>query len=484
MSKEERTKKAPPTQKASIRIVFSAIFMAASLLLDFYAMFQYPDLLWLAGAVALVFILAVYCFANSIMQYQNALFNQREEMHNELFKSSKATYLMLRKYFDEVQEQLDDMEDKMGIPVDDIMNAQKGIAKITISRNKENADALMNSNDKLLDKVIDFEDKLDAIETKLMTAQKDVVTSSIQDILMRQQELSNLVKEIEVSLRKEILSLETSVKSMPQQPVMMMPQMAASPMPSMAAPEMTAVSAPEMPMMEEPAPEMSMDMEAEVMPEVSMDMEAEAMPEVGMDMEAEAMPEVGMDMEAEAMPEVSMDAEMPIPDDKLDEMVSAAAAAMEEETAGFDAGEEPLGEVISFEEATAEIEPEPIVEEAVAEPEPAADPMAEAMEDPNHQMTPDEIAAMLAAMDQPAATEAEPVAEEAIVEPEPVVEEAVAEPEPVVEEAVAEPEPVVEEAVAEPEPEPAVEEKPAMPDMSDPGHVMTPDEIAALLANM
>ena len=472
MSKEERTKKAPPTQKASIRIVFSAIFMAASLLLDFYAMFQYPDLLWLAGAVALVFILAVYCFANSIMQYQNALFNQREEMHNELFKSSKATYLMLRKYFDEVQEQLDDMEDKMGIPVDDIMNAQKGIAKITISRNKENADALMNSNDKLLDKVIDFEDKLDAIETKLMTAQKDVVTSSIQDILMRQQELSNLVKEIEVSLRKEILSLETSVKSMPQQPVMMMPQMAASPMPSMAAPEMTAVSAPEMPMMEEPAPEMSMDMEAEVMPEVSMDMEAEA------------MPEVGMDMEAEAMPEVSMDAEMPIPDDKLDEMVSAAAAAMEEETAGFDAGEEPLGEVISFEEATAEIEPEPIVEEAVAEPEPAADPMAEAMEDPNHQMTPDEIAAMLAAMDQPAATEAEPVAEEAIVEPEPVVEEAVAEPEPVVEEAVAEPEPVVEEAVAEPEPEPAVEEKPAMPDMSDPGHVMTPDEIAALLANM
>jgi len=29
-----------------------------------------------------------------------------------------------------------------------------------------------------------------------------------------------------------------------------------------------------------------------------------------------------------------------------------------------------------------------------------------------------------------------------------------------------------------------VEEKPAMPDMSDPGHVMTPDEIAALLANM
>ena len=34
------------------------------------------------------------------------------------------------------------------------------------------------------------------------------------------------------------------------------------------------------------------------------------------------------------------------------------------------------------------------------------------------------------------------------------------------------------------EPEPIEEEKPPMPDLSDPNHVMTPDEIAALLANM
>ena len=38
--------------------------------------------------------------------------------------------------------------------------------------------------------------------------------------------------------------------------------------------------------------------------------------------------------------------------------------------------------------------------------------------------------------------------------------------------------------VAEPEPEPVVEEKPPMPDLSDPNKVMTPEEIAALLANM
>ena len=40
--------------------------------------------------------------------------------------------------------------------------------------------------------------------------------------------------------------------------------------------------------------------------------------------------------------------------------------------------------------------------------------------------------------------------------------------------------------VAEPEPmpEPVAEEIPPMPDLSDPNKVMTPEEIAALLANM
>ena len=39
-------------------------------------------------------------------------------------------------------------------------------------------------------------------------------------------------------------------------------------------------------------------------------------------------------------------------------------------------------------------------------------------------------------------------------------------------------------AVVEPVVEPVVEEKPPMPDMSDPNKTMSPDEIAALIANM
>ena len=49
----------------------------------------------------------------------------------------------------------------------------------------------------------------------------------------------------------------------------------------------------------------------------------------------------------------------------------------------------------------------------------------------------------------------------------------------------AEPEPIVEpEPIAEPEPEPVAEEVSPMPDLSDPNKMMSPDEIEALLASM
>ena len=91
------------------------------------------------------------------------------------------------------------------------------------------------------------------------------------------------------------------------------------------------------------------------------------------------------------------------------------------------------------------VEPEPAVEEPVAEEKP---PMPD-LSDPNKTMSPDEIAALFANMSDDA-----PKQEDKPVEPEPIVEE------------------------------PAAEEKLPMPDLSDPNKTLSPDEIAALFANM
>ena len=113
----------------------------------------------------------------------------------------------------------------------------------------------------------------------------------------------------------------------------------------------------------------------------------------------------------------------------------------------------PLMDLEPIEESKPIAEPEP-----VSELEPMPEPVAEELppmpdlSDPNKMMSPDDIAALLANM----SAESSVVAEEA------------AEPEP----------------IAEPEPEPAVEELPPMPDLSDPNKIMSPDEIEALLASM
>ena len=101
-------------------------------------------------------------------------------------------------------------------------------------------------------------------------------------------------------------------------------------------------------------------------------------------------------------------------------------------------------------EPVAEPEPEPIPEPVVEEKSPMPDLD---LSDPNKMMSPDEIEALLASM----------AADTASAASLPDVEE---EPE------------------EEPEPEPAAEEKPPMPDLSDPNRQMSPEEIAALFANM
>ena len=106
-------------------------------------------------------------------------------------------------------------------------------------------------------------------------------------------------------------------------------------------------------------------------------------------------------------------------------------------------------------EPAEEVTEEPVTEQIATEEtttEEATPPMPD-LSDPNKVMSPDEIAALIA---NTSSGESEPAQE--------VTEE-----------------PANEEIASE---EPTEEAAPAMPDLSDPNKVMSPDEIAALIANM
>ncbi len=154
--------------------------------------------------------------------------------------------------------------------------------------------------------------------------------------------------------------------------------------------------------------------------------------------------------------------ENPLSVDEIDAMIAA-----------LDAEPEPM------------VEPDPVVEpEPVAELEPVVVPEIMPIDDnPNKQLSADEIAAMFAAASGEPAVE-EPVMEETIAE-EPVVEEnplSVDEIDAMIAALDAEPEPVAEpEVIAEAEPEPvAIPE--VMPVDDNPNRQLSADEIAAMFA--
>lgn len=423
-------------KKEKITIAFASVIEALFLLLEIYFMIHakgnFPVLLIVAICMVAVFFFLVL----SIIELSQKNKEKERLDYEEIYKAQKASYLAQRKYFDELNERLNQLEENTNFPAEDIITAQKAVAKVTISRSKENADALMNANDELIQRVFGFEEKLADNNDTLLRQQETLLQQTREELVANNQGMQDQFAALHQALeqmKQEISDLELRQAAQP----------AASPV------------------AESPAAE----------------------------------------------------AQAPIPEEPVEDDAFAAA----EETLAQETVEEPV-----IEESVAE----PIIEEAVEMPEEAeevtAAPEAEPV-DNGGEISQAEIDAMLASL---ASDTEEMRQDETVIEEDaPMVDEGpvAAEEAEAIEEEAGETEevPVMEDmpsvddlpsldelddldlpdleeytesaddlpdldAIAEPEPmpEPAAEEKPPMPDLSDPNKVLSPDEIAALFANM
>ena len=350
------------------------------LLIETYFIVNLPRVYLVQIILGAAILACTYVFIAALLKEIHKTGEQAKDEYERMLRGEKASYLMLKK----ISEQLEAVDRNTREPGEEIITVQKAIAKVTITRSKENADALMNSNDKLLEKIMSFERTLQNNNEKLLDGQNQNMEQSLQEVILRQQELSSSIKELELNMKNEILQAVNSITSSQPQVIMQQP---------VQPPVMENVQ-PEEPMEEEPV------MEEPIIEEPVM--------------------------------------EEPIVEEPLIEEPVVEESMIEEPLI-----EEPVIEEPIMEEPLME---EPIVEESIIE-----EPL---MEEP---------------------TIEEPLMEEPTIE-EPLVEE------PLIEEPVAE-EPViqVEEPAEEAEEE---EEEVLIPDMSDPNKMMTPDEIAALIANL
>ena len=460
--------------KARMQMIFGILLFAFIFMAELYAIVNFPKMFIVLVVLAAADLICLYVAIRGVISVYETKYARREEQYESIFKSEKASYLMLKKYFEEISVKLAYMEEASKIPTEEIVNAQKGIAKVIIKRSHENTDALMNSYEQLLDRFDTFQKGMDGFGTvagaykdEILSACKDEISSVQKDgkeqehsqdkeIAAKLQEIIIAMKDMELRLNQTIMNSQKVVVSQPQVSVPV-----ATPVEPQPAPQNHVEETPVEPEIS-PEPEESMEPE----PEISPDLEENPEPEISPDLEENPEPEILPDLEESLEPEISLEPEEDMEPEILPDIPEEESFEPEEEPPVMAADEIiPPDPEESIEEAEELVEPDPIPEDAIVEeaddenlPEEELSPMPD-LSDPNRAMSPDEIAALFANMgnDDNADKAGEPVEE--TVEPEDI-------PEP----------------IEEPE---AVKEAPLQPEEpADPNKALSPDEIAALFASM
>jgi hypothetical protein len=356
-------------KKAKIQVIFLILISTLVILADFYAIINYPKEYMLIAAITVIFMICLWGVISGFFSLSALKEDRREEQYDSIFKSEKASYLMLRKYFDEIEGKIEILQKESKIPTEDIINAQKGIAKVVINRNKENADAIMNSNEQLMETFEHLENKLKESNDFIIESQKNVIYDNLKDIMEKQQVLSDSIKDMEIRLSQAITANPiqfTANVEMPKQTTDAL----------QSAPAMEAI--PEPIPVNEPEPVVEI-------PHVP---EPEPVSEVPHIPEPEPVVEPSPAAEEAVADTTNSDPNRQLSADEIAALfASANAGATEPES-------EPAEKVITEPVTEAPQAPEP---EPVSEPEPAKSPVVD-LNNTNRNLTPDEIAALFSSM--------------------------------------------------------------------------------------
>lgn len=472
MAKDDSLKKPKKIDVNRIMIFISSILIPF-LWIDLYLVLKNASKMMVVGIIAALILVWTGLLVTYIHRMKNEEKAHSDEQVEELLRTGKANYLMQKK----LAEKIDNIGEKDAVPADEIITAQKAIAKLMLARNKENTDALMHSNEQVIEKTLEVEEKLSENSQQIMDMQKNQMDEKLQELMQSQKlvldnlndvkeslqsdmqdVLSNMIHDtLEKELASAIEQIHTYVKEAASQAVDSVKENLAAEVPVMAA-----VS----PAMDEELPDPGMPAESEELPDHGMPTEDEELPDLGMP----AMDEDLSNMELPTLGEELSETELPDLTDggDLDEepVIGEMPLMDEEEPEAADTSlidEEPsIGEMPVFDDlndaasAAEEVQAEP-VEEVEAEEVPITEEAT---------VEPDTDAVTL--------TEEIPVsADESVIEEVKIPEETT-----VTEEIpVSADESVIEEV-------PAQEASSSMADMSNPNKIMTPDEIAALIANL
>ena len=407
--------------KARMQIIFGALILALFFSVELYMMINYSEKYLIIAGIALIELIFLYVIIQGIFALKDEKEIRNEERYDNVFKSEKASYLMLKKYFEEFEDKLNYLEKASKIPTEEIINAQKGIAKVIMNRNREGSEAMISTTEQITEQLTEVQKQSEALQSLLASCKDEIIVSQKAAGDSSEKSVQMQIQDLVVQMKDMELRLNTALSQNQKMIVQSAPVSYATATEPVSEPE--PVRTPK-PIAE---PEQAVVSESVVAPEAITEPEPVVAPEAITEPEPVVAPEPIVEPEPVATLEPIVEPE-PV------------------------AAPEPI------------VEPEPVAApEPIPAPEPVAEPVqpaAEPASDSNRSLSPDEIAALFANMGNDSASETK---EEPVTEPEPEVTE----------------EPIAAEATEAP-----ADSTPPMTDLSDSNKTLSPDEIAALFANM
>ena len=353
-----------------LSLVISILIAACLFVADLYIMINMPQNVLALAAVNVLFLAAIYYVIDAVTRQISAVAERKEEQYDSIFKSEKASYLLLRKTFDDLYELIEKGNQSRKTNVEAIIHAQKAVAKVSIGRNKENTDALMNSNDRIMEKISMLEAVLsDNVQPQpVETPQKD--NAYAQDILENQNKILNQLETLQSLLNgigadakkaARILAEESRIET--------------------EKPEVREVAVEEIPPVEEKIPvveDAPIEEAAPVVEETPIEEAAPVVEETPIEEAAPIVEETPIEEETPVIEETPIGEELPVEDD-----------AAELGLSDFD---DMMVDTLSGSDDDVPVEKIPPEDETVVEDKPSMPDLS----DPNKVMTPDEIAALIA----------------------------------------------------------------------------------------
>lgn len=213
-----------------IKVLLASLVAVIAAMTDIYIIVNAPHNYIVLGITSLILLIAVYLVISGTMQLRDWNNLKREEQYNNLMTSQKACYLQVRRSFRETGGKIDELDKKItplatagevnhqkisGL-LDALMQDQKKVAKLTVSRSKENANAIMNSNDKVIEEMLKIQDAIDGIVTQTGSGKEDNQSEAFVKVEEGQKELLAKMQQLEDSLKGQIETITDKIHEIPE----------------------------------------------------------------------------------------------------------------------------------------------------------------------------------------------------------------------------------------------------------------------------